>query len=64
MVNSIQQHSAGKSRKSARQDVQSELNAIETAFNRVSKNSTATIRFLSKAGIVTKGGRLAKEYRS
>ena len=48
---------------SARRDVYSELKAIEAAFKRVSKDPASAVRFLSKAGIVTKKGRLAKEYR-
>jgi hypothetical protein len=44
-------------------EVRLELEAIDRTFARVSKNKRAAIRFLAKAGIVTKQGRLAKEYR-
>jgi len=63
VVNSIQKLQSQRSGKSVRDNVRTELKAIETAFRRVSRNPRAAIRFLSDAGIVTKTGRLTKEYR-
>ena len=44
-------------------EVRAEVMAIKRAFRRISKSPKSTIAFLSKAGILTKGGKLAKEYR-
>lgn len=63
MGTTIRKAVVGTSKQSAQQDVRSELKAIEAAFKRASKNAATAILFLSKAGIVTKRGRLAKEYR-
>ena len=63
MATSTRKASKVRAKQTVQQKVQSELAAIDTAFKRISKNSAETIRFLSKAGIVTKSGRLAKAYR-
>ena len=49
--------------KSVRSDVDAEVKAIQKAYRRVSKNSKTAISFLSRAGILTKSGKLAKSYR-
>jgi hypothetical protein len=43
--------------------VQAELEAIDRAFERVSKTRKSALSFLKKAGIVDSQGRLAKAYR-
>jgi len=53
----------GSATRSAKQDVRLELQAMDAAFKRISKSKADAIRFLSKAGILTKTGRLAKKYR-
>ena len=63
MPASIRKAPTSAAKQPLRRKVRSELKAIDTAFKRVSRNSAAAIRFLSKAGIATKNGRLAPEYR-
>lgn len=43
--------------------VRVELEAIDRAFERVSRTRQSALSFLKRAGIVDKQGRLAKAYR-
>ncbi len=49
--------------KPANAAVQAELEAIDRAFERVSKTRKTALSFLKKAGIIDRQGRLAKAYR-
>ena len=51
---------AARPRKSA---VQMEVDAIDRAFERVSKTRESAVSFLKRAGILNGQGRLAKAYR-
>jgi hypothetical protein len=63
MVKRVEKPPVPKYESPREKDVREELEALDRAYKKISKNKASAIAFLHKAGILTKTGKLTKKYR-